>query len=303
MKKILSLLIIVAVALMTVVTAHAVTVTLPQNLYDSDGYLWDFYDWGSGWGLGVGNGTYDSYDLGATIRVGGTVFNPGNTADLTGSTITSSTVNMGGLDVVYEAFVDTDTPTARSLVSFTNTTGSNINTTISYQTNVGADSGNQIINTSNGDTSFTTADRWITTDDSGDAGGGTSNDPTLNHILYGPGSPLLTPSFASMTVFDAAGNQGVRSDYSILVGAGETLSLLFFNQQRPNRSTAAADVLLFNNVAAMETAGLFDGLSNAELSQVVNWDLGEPVPEPTTMLLLGSGLIGLAGFRRKFRKS
>ncbi len=28
----------------------------------------------------------------------------------------------------------------------------------------------------------------------------------------------------------------------------------------------------------------------------------EPVPEPTTMLLLASGLIGLAGFRRRFRK-
>jgi hypothetical protein len=48
--------------------------------------------------------------------------------------------------------------------------------------------------------------------------------------------------------------------------------------------------------APLNSSGKYAGLSHIEFK-------GSPVPEPTTMLLLGAGLVGLAGFgRKRFKK-
>jgi hypothetical protein len=50
-----------------------------------------------------------------------------------------------------------------------------------------------------------------------------------------------------------------------------------------------------------DAPGADDGLAVDDFSLTANAP-GTPVPEPSTMLLLCSGLLGLIGFRKKFRK-
>lgn len=79
---------------------------------------------------------------------------------------------------------------------------------------------------------------------------------------------------------------------------------------------------LIDSLLAPNASGFFGVVSDSSISSVIirngyysqnsrdrffidnlQGNTAAPVPEPATMLLLGSGIVGLAGFRRKFKKS
>ena len=58
----------------------------------------------------------------------------------------------------------------------------------------------------------------------------------------------------------------------------------------------------FVNVTGIRLQSLPNDINGGSLFLAGNSDGGTPVPEPTTILLLGAGLVGLAGFEKKFKK-
>ena len=161
--------------------------------------------------------------------------------------------------------------TLRQYTSLSNPTGSDITVTVDFATNFGSDGNTQIIDSSSGDLTFGTDDRWVVTDDFSVTGG----DPANTTVFYGPDSPAVVPTSVSETVFNCAGTQGLLATYSVTVPAGETRALMFFHQMNDTSTNGVAAAALFD-VTPLPGDDLATGLTAAQLGQVVNWASNQP---------------------------
>jgi len=247
-------------------------------------------------------GTNDAYDGAWNTLVGITAVDPNGIGDLTGNTYTSQPQNISGLAVTYQLYFSEDTQCNRLVLFFDNNTGSTISDTVQIATNFGSDDFTQIDGTSSGDTSFTTADRWLVTSDGGD-----EFDPVNTTVFYGPGIPSSTPTSASINFCGLPFDDNAGVAFDIEVPGNQTRCLMLFG--------CLADITGLDNTVpgALDAAQLFNsndtipgdllsGLSDQQLSECLNWDFAappQPQPIPTLSewgLIAVAVVLGLVGF-------
>jgi hypothetical protein len=215
----------------------------------------------------LSSGQDDAFDQ-AGVWINNRVFT--STTVLVGpSTMTAGPmVTSNGLNVWLDYAALSDTPTLRTLVTVSNTTGSTQPITVTLAINFGSDKTTQYLGTSSGDAFFTSEDRWAVTAD----GTAVITDVVNTSVIFG-GFARITPSFVNNQVFACPGAgdiQGIYAEYQLSVPTGATQRLMFFNQINDTISAAFARVGAFKPLPSAGSP-LAAGLTQPQLDQVMNW--------------------------------
>ena len=232
----------------------------------------------SGSGTGSFSGENNAFNGYGRLYVGGSLYSP-TTATYSaangGQSLLLGSGTAAGLTVSGEVTVpDTGSQDfARTIDTFTNSSGSTIATTVQIVANLGSGLATTVFATSDGTGLVSANDEWIGTD-----GGGT---PAIITYIDGPLS--LQPTAVSLSGGD------LQWTFNIKVAAGQTVNLAYFTIMAPTTTAAeaAANVLVGSGGFGGQ-AGAF--LSTTELQSLATFANPSPALTPPAAPTAGVAL-------------
>lgn len=209
----------------------------------------------------------------------GLLFEPSDTVDvgLSGpsSTLTTSSVAFGGLDVSLQHTVFQDANRMRSMYTFSNPTGSPVTHTYQVRSRPGSGVKTGARGTSSGDATWDPADRWLVTSDA--ASSPALVDAALTTVLHGPGAGAQQPAAVSYSCFGPNSDPGTGrqvTTWDVTVPANSARSLVLFSEVHTTNEAALSAAAATYDAPTFATSPLFAGLTSTQLDQVLNWDVG-----------------------------
>ncbi|MDA1192664.1 MAG: Ig-like domain-containing protein, partial [Candidatus Poribacteria bacterium] len=224
---------------------------------DGLGYEWDIE--GSGY---INDGSNDAYDGGLELYLDGAqfpYFDSGSVDDPGEVSVGHAT--HGVLDVERRVYISQTSSFARFLEILSNPTGTPQTVQVQIYTNLGSDSNTTVLDTSSGDTTFTTADNWLITDDSTTGSGG--GDPVVVHVIAGSGAPT---SVSTATTGDPS-EDDVDYTYEVAVPAYGQATVMHFAAQRSSLAEAQSIAMTLESLGG-DALGEMD---SGELATLTNF--------------------------------
>ncbi|MCH2127398.1 MAG: hypothetical protein MK165_21590, partial [Pirellulaceae bacterium] len=167
-------------------------------------------------------------------------------------------VPVNGLEVTRKVYVSDTRGFARFLEIVHNPTDDIQEFTVFLETDMGSDSGTELVATSSGDQLFTTEDNWIVTDDGEDG----HRDPPAIHVIANEGGRIRPTKVFT----NAPGSDDIEFSYDLTLMPGETQIVMHVASQNINRTAA------LKKVQALSAGfGLGVGLTETERNQIVNF--------------------------------